>query len=239
MHAFQLYPLGDSALVIQFGSGIDPKVLVKIKLVSSYLDKHPLLGLIEYVPAFTTLTLYYDPWVVSQQGQLNPYTCMVDLVQQMLQKIRSGKVTAAPDVVEIPVVYGDVFGPDLEFVARHNKLSPEQVISLHTKGKYLVYMIGFVPGFPYLGGLSKKIASPRKETPRTTIPAGSVGIAGTQTGIYPMETPGGWQLIGRTPLQLFDPQRKTPNLLKAGDEVRFVAISAEEYAARKEQVHGT
>ena len=140
--------------------------------------------------------------------------------------------------VSIPVCYGGEFGPDLEYVARHNNLTTDEVIHIHSSGEYLVYMIGFAPGFPFLGGLSPKIATPRRPSPRATIPAGSVGIAGMQTGVYPIETPGGWQLIGRTPQKLFLPNENPPSLLQAGDVVKFCPISFQEYqeSVYKEQL---
>jgi inhibitor of KinA len=134
-------------------------------------------------------------------------------------------------VVEIPVCYGGDFGPDLEFVAQHNKLTTADVVAIHTSVPYLVYMLGFTPGFPYLGGMSDRIAAPRLEKPRTAIPAGSVGIAGSQTGFYPVESPGGWRLIGRTPVKAFDAASVNPFLFAARDYLRFKAIAAQEYAA--------
>jgi len=133
------------------------------------------------------------------------------------------------EIVEIPVCYGGKFGPDLEIVAKHNQLTPDEVITIHSEGLYLIYMIGFAPGFPYLGGLSDKIATPRRESPRFKIPAGTVGIAGDQTGVYPIETPGGWQLIGRTPVKLFNPKHSSPTLLKTGSYIRFIPIPPKEY----------
>lgn len=135
-------------------------------------------------------------------------------------------------VVEIPVCYGGQYGPDIEFVAEHNGLSVQEVISIHTKPEYLVYMIGFCPGFPYLGGMDERIATPRRTTPRLQIPARSIGIAGNQTGGYPISTPGGWQIIGRTPVEMFRPEdEEKPSLLNSGDIVKFVAISEQEYLA--------
>lgn len=235
MRLFQLYPLGDAAITVQFGDCIDLPTHSKVRAFVSYLERHPFPGLVEQVPAFTTVTIYYDPWVVSEKGLYNPYARMTELVQRMLRLAKESQKKARPHTVEIPVCYGGAYGPDLEYVARYNKLTPEEVIACHARGKYIVYMIGFAPGFPYLGGLSKKIAAPRKEVPREYIPAGSVGIAGNQTGIYPIETPGGWQLIGRTPLTLFHPDRTPPSLLQAGDLVRFVPISEDEFQQRKEQ----
>jgi inhibitor of KinA len=132
-------------------------------------------------------------------------------------------------VVEIPVHYGGESGPDLDIVAKHNGLTPEEVVAIHSNGHYFVNMIGFAPGFPYIGGMSEKIATPRKSSPRLKIPAGSVGIAGKQTGIYPIETPGGWQIIGKTPLQLFRPDHDPPSLLKAGDKICFKPITLKEF----------
>jgi len=139
-------------------------------------------------------------------------------------------------VTEVPTIYGNEYGPDLEFVAKHNGLTPEEVVQIHAGTAYLIYMLGFMPGFVYLGGMSPKIATPRLETPRIKIPGGSVGIAGSQTGIYPAESPGGWQLIGRTPLKLFDPYRQPPALLQAGNYVTFVSITPQEFARIKGEV---
>jgi inhibitor of KinA len=141
--------------------------------------------------------------------------------------------------VDIPVCYGGDFGPDLDAVSSHTGLSTEEVVAIHGEPDYLVYMIGFAPGFPYLGGMSERLASPRRESPRAKIPPGSVGIAGSQTGVYPIETPGGWQLIGRTPLRLFRPERDEPSLLRTGDRVRFQAIDRAEYGDLLERDAGT
>jgi len=137
--------------------------------------------------------------------------------------------THAAKVVRIPVVYGGEYGPDLESLAKLHDMTPEQVIEIHSGKDYLIYMLGFTPGFPYLGGMDPKIATPRLKTPRTKIPAGSVGIAGEQTGFYPLDSPGGWQLIGRTPLALFDPEREAPFLLSAGEYVRFCPIPEDRF----------
>jgi inhibitor of KinA len=136
--------------------------------------------------------------------------------------------------VEIPVLYGGEYGPDLEYVASFHKISAEEVIQIHTESECLVYMIGFAPGFPFMGGMDERIATPRRESPRTAIVPGSVGIAGKQTGIYSLETPGGWQIIGRTPLELFRPDLNPPTLLKAGDRIKFFPISPEEFNTFKE-----
>ena len=230
----QLYPLGDKAVLLQFEEEVSEHTHAKIQAVARYLDHHPTPGIIEYVPAYTTLTVYYNPWVLSEKGKADPYDKVVTMLQQVLSKVKEQKADKS-SLVEIPVCYGGIYGPDLKEVADFNNLTPEKVIDLHSKNTYLVHMVGFAPGFPYLGGMDKRIATPRKPAPRTAIPEGSVGIAGEQTGIYPIETPGGWQLIGRTPLVLFDPEREQPSLLKAGDRVKFVPVSEQEFQKQARQ----
>lgn len=180
------------------------------------------------MPAYTTVTIYYDPLQLDIQN-----------LKAELQRMLAAETDASDGNqrrIQIPVCYGGDFGPDLDFVARHNSLTIDEVIEIHTSVEYLVYMIGFVPGFPYLGGMSARIATPRRETPRLRIPAGSVGIAGTQTGVYPIETPGGWQLIGRTPLELFQPSSNPPTLLRAGDSVQFQPIMKDQFDALRNPV---
>jgi inhibitor of KinA len=226
--------LGDAAIVVEFGNILHRAVHTKVLSFAAYLDKNPFPGMIEYVPAYTTVTIFYHPWVLSEGGKKEAYQAVEEIIRLLLPAIETS-ANHSHKTVEIPVCYGGDLGPDLSFVASHTHLSEEEVIHIHADGEYLVYMIGFAPGFPYLGGMNAAIAAPRKKTPRTLIPPGSVGIAGAQTGIYPLATPGGWQLIGRTPLSLFDPARENPCLLKAGDVVRFVPINLEEYRQRKEQ----
>ncbi|MDF7811711.1 5-oxoprolinase subunit PxpB [Hymenobacter sp. YC55] len=225
----QLYALGDSAIVLQFGDAISQEIHRAIQAVAAYLEEHPFPGFVEHVPAFTTLTVYYNPWLASQAGRLDPYAEVARQLQELLSQVQVPVDSTASPVVEIPVCYGGSFGPDLDVVARHTGLTPEQVVALHTAPEYLVYMIGFAPGFPYLGGMNEQLAAPRKDQPRAEVPAGSVGIAGKQTGIYSLPTPGGWQLIGRTPRRLFTPEAASPSLLRAGQRLRFVPISAEEF----------
>ncbi|UPL51014.1 5-oxoprolinase subunit PxpB [Hymenobacter sublimis] len=230
----QLYPLGDAAVVLQFGEVINEATHRTIQAVGAYLNQHPFPGFLEYVPAFTTLTVYYDPWLASQAGRQNPYKRVAKLLHQLLEQVPAIDAEATSAVVEIPVCYGGPFGPDMEFLTRHTGLTPEEVIRLHTEPDYLVYMLGFAPGFPYLGGMNATLTAPRKTQPRTLVPAGSVGIAGAQTGIYSLPTPGGWQLIGRTPRRLFTPEAASPSLLRAGQRLRFVPISQDEYAHLQE-----
>ncbi|WP_443945962.1 5-oxoprolinase subunit PxpB [Pedobacter sp. AW1-32] len=215
---YTFLPLGDSALLIQLEETIDPKILSKLNAIGHYLEDHPFKGLIEYVPAFSSITIFFNPLLIG-------FNQLTEYLNSELKYIES-KVSEVPAVIDIPVVYGGEYGPDLDFISAQTGLLPEEIISIHTKPEYVVYMIGFAPGFPYLGGMDERIAAPRKEKPRGQIAAGSVGIAGKQTGIYPIETPGGWQIIGRTPLSLFDIEAKNPTLLKAGNRIRFKAISA-------------
>lgn len=229
----KLYPLGDAAVIIEVGDSIDLETHQKVKALTKFLDEHPFPGLVEYVPAFTTVTLFYDPVHFSDRKEIFPYDQVCKMIQHKIAEMES-YTEGVSRTIEIPVCYGGEFGPDLEFVADYNGLSPQEVIDIHSSGQYLVYMIGFAPGFPYLGGMSENIAAPRRASPRLAIPAGTVGIAGNQTGVYPIETPGGWQLIGRTPMPLFKPEAESPSLLQAGDHIRFVPITAEEYLKMKE-----
>ncbi|MBK0005059.1 MULTISPECIES: 5-oxoprolinase subunit PxpB [Priestia] len=228
-------PLGDSALVITFGDSIQYDIHKQIKTCKDSIELNPFPGFIECVPAFTNLTIFYNPLEVvaavkkkEKKEFVSPFEVVSSILQSKLENEQTEK-ELDHRTVSIPVCYGGEYGPDLEYVARHHNLTPEEVISIHSEGEYLAYMIGFAPGFPFLGGLSEKIATPRRPSPRTSIPAGSVGIAGMQTGVYPISTPGGWQLIGQTPIKLFLPEQNPPSLLQAGDIVKFEPISKEEY----------
>lgn len=228
-------PLGDSALVITFGDSIQYDIHKQIKTCKDSIELNPFPGFVECVPAFTNLTIFYNPLEVvaavekkKKKEFVSPFEVVSPIIQSKLENEQTEK-ELNHRTVSIPVCYGGEYGPDLEYVARHHNLTPEEVISIHSEGEYLAYMIGFAPGFPFLGGLSKKIATPRRPSPRTSIPAGSVGIAGMQTGVYPISTPGGWQLIGQTPIKLFLPEQNPPSLLQAGDIVKFEPISKEEY----------
>lgn len=226
----RIFPLGDAAAVVDFGGGISPATLHRIRALRQYLAAHPLPGLRELVPAYTTLTVYYDPWQVSQAGPQLPYEQVAAWLQAQLPAAEATReVAAPPETVELPVCYGGEWGPDLEAVAQHTGLTPAEVVARHAAPAYLVHLLGFLPGFAYLGGLDAALATPRQAVPRALVPAGAVGIAGGQTGVYPLASPGGWQLIGRTPLQLFNPTWPTPTRLQAGQQVRFVPISEREF----------
>lgn len=212
---------GDKALLVEFGAAIDPEINRKVRQTFLSLEKMPVDGVTEVIPTYRSILISYDPFQIDAER----------LKQEILDrenKLEKWEIPP-PETIEIQVTYGEDFGPDLESVARHNKLTPEEVIQIHTSGTYLIYMVGFTPGFPFLGGLSEKIFTPRLENPRMSVPAGSVGIANNQTGIYPIDSPGGWQLIGRTPIKLYDPTGSPPILLKAGNYLKFKRISREEY----------
>lgn len=223
--------ISETAALVEFGREISEDINKKVRTFCTYLDEKPFYGMVEYVPAFTSVSVIYNPLDMKSEA---PYEVVKAILDNIISKL-DFSLGDEEHIVEIPVCYGGEFGQDIEHVAEINNITVDEVIKIHSEGKYLVYMIGFAPGFPYLGGMSEKIASPRRESPRTAIPAGSVGIAGMQTGVYPIETPGGWQLIGKTPIKLFDLKRNSKSLLKAGDIVKFYPISYEEYVQLKEE----
>jgi inhibitor of KinA len=212
---------GESCLVVELGDAIDLALNRQVRALSLALEQARVKGVLEAVPTYRSLAIYYDPLTIDRDALkaqvLSLYSSLKDVGDQ------------TPRVVEIPTVYGGEYGPDLEFVARHNGLSQDEVVRLHSEPLYHVYMLGFMAGFPYLGDLAERLAVPRLSTPRLTVPAGSVGIGGRQTGIYSVESPGGWRIIGRTPLRLFDPSAEAPTVILPGDKVRFVRIEPHEY----------
>ncbi|MFQ6125690.1 MAG: 5-oxoprolinase subunit PxpB [Candidatus Heimdallarchaeota archaeon] len=212
---------GDNYLFVEFGKEIAEEINQKVVSTFLALEEQEITGLRELIPTFCSLCLNYDPLKVTA-SELQERIDML-LRKQRVQQLRRAKR------VEIPTVYGGEYGPDLESVAEYHGLSPEEVIALHQAGEYWVGLVGFLAGYPYLGGLSPKIATPRLKTPRTSVPGGSVGIAGNLTGIYPVSSPGGWQIIGRTPIQLFDVKKHPPALLSVGDRVKFMKISENEF----------
>ncbi len=220
-------PAGDRALVVELGDAIDPATNARIRALAVALDRQPIAGIVETVPTYRSLLVHYDPGRVT----LDELSRVIAGTERDLGAI----ALPAPRVIEVPTVYGGAFGPDLPDVAAHAGLDEAGVIAIHAGSDYLVYMMGFITGFPYLGGMSARIAAPRLATPRTVVPAGSVGIAQQQTGIYPVESPGGWRLIGRTPIRWFDPSRHPPVPVEMGDYIRFVPVSAADYEAIRRQ----
>ena len=215
-------PLGDRALCIELGDSISEATNRRVHGLSRDIGRLGASGVLEVVPTYRSLVVYYDPLSISCAD-------LTSRIGEMERTLGEGE-TVAPRLVEIPTLYGGEYGPDIGDVATHNEISEAEVIELHSGTDYLVYMMGFLPGFPYLGGMSERIATPRLVTPRAAIPAGSVAIAERQTGIYPVESPGGWRLIGRTPISLFDPGREPPVEIEPGDYLRFVAVAESEYA---------
>ncbi|MBA3849854.1 MAG: kinase inhibitor [Opitutus sp.] len=226
----RITPLGDKALRVQLGEKIDEATHARVLSACAAIEGASLPGVRELVPAYTTVTIHYDPAAVARAGApVDDLAGWLGLrVAQALPGASKAEVATRP-VVEVPVCYGGEFGPDLGRVAAQAGLSPEEVVERHAKAEYWVALVGFSPGFPYLIGLPGELATPRLARPRTSAPAGSVGIAGGQTGIYPFATPGGWNLIGRAALRLFDPHADPPARLRAGDRVKFRAITAAEF----------
>lgn len=232
-------PLGDSALVLQIGHDINVTIHQQLIQLIQWIEKDPFEGFLEVVPSYNSLTVYYNPVIVHQSYHLQGTTAfqkVSEFIEEYLNNL-DHIPEQNKQFIDIPVVYGGAFGPDLEYVAQFNHLSVDEVINIHSKANYLVYMIGFAPGFPFLGGMDDIIATPRRSSPRSSIPSRSVGIAGKQTGIYPLETPGGWQIIGRTPLDLFLPDQHPPTLLQSGDYIRFVPITPPEYEKLRREQH--
>lgn len=227
---YRIRPLGDCAVIVEWGGIISEEIHREVHAAARRIEDQPFDGLVECIPSYTTLSVHYDPVKVRKPEQ---YLTAGAYVRDLLEEFVRQPVASLEEkstVVDIPVCYGGKYGPDLEDVAALNDLTAAEVIRLHSEGPYLVYALGFAPGFPYIGGMEERISAPRKKTPRLKIPAGSVGIAGNQTGIYPIETPGGWQIIGRTPLSLFQPEKDPPTLLKGGCRIRFRPVTEEEYS---------
>ena len=227
--SYRIFPLGDNALVIDFGNTIDEQINKLVHSVFYQLQNQPIPGMIEAVPGYSSLTIYYDVLLI--RTKLNRQPTAFEFVRESLLKYLSTENIEAGDpqiVVSIPVCYDTEYGPDLDFISSQNRISSEEIIQLHSSVTYRVYMLGFLPGFTYMGLVDEKISSPRKPQP-AQVEAGSVGIAGRQTGIYPLRSPGGWQIIGRTPLKLFDKEKVNPVLFKSGDKVQFYSITKNEF----------
>lgn len=218
---------GDSALTVEFGNSIDEEINTLIRGFCAMLDTANIYGITEYVPTYRSVTIHYEAEKIEYESLIQA----LDAIMEHLYKVE----IPAGEIMDVPVCYGGDLGPDLEYVAQYNHMTPKDVIRIHSAPTYLIYMLGFTPGFAYMGRMDERIATPRLTSPRTEIPAGSVGIAEKQTGIYPIASPGGWQLIGQTPYALFDAQREQPFLFSAGQRIRFVPIDRAEFDRLKKE----
>ncbi len=236
----EIVPLGDSALIVRMRERFDDapeQTLDTVLRAFQQLQKAAMPGVIELAPAYTSVTVFFDPIVVARAAETpdKVFDWLATRVRAAVAGVANpGRPARSQSrTVEIPVCYDSEFALDIDDVARRAAISPGEVVHLHSAAEYRVACIGFVPGFPFLAGLPNKLVTARRDVPRKQIPPGSVGIGGAQTGIYPLRSPGGWNLIGRTPLRLFDPQKNPPTLLRAGDRVRFRKISRDEFESFK------
>ena len=226
MQEIRILTAGDSSILIEFGKEISPEINRKITSTVQMMKEQHIEGVVDVIPAFCSLLINYDPRVISY-GE----------IKERLKKLVRFEVKTGEErkrIWEIPVCYGGEYGPDIANIAEHAGLTEEEVIRIHSSRDYLIYMLGFLPGFCYLGGLDERIHTPRLANPRIKINAGSVGIGGSQTGIYPLDSPGGWQLMGMTPVKTYDPKREVPILVEAGDYIRFVPVDEDEFKRIKE-----
>ncbi len=220
---------GDSAVTVQFGEAIDPVAYAKVKALNDYLKKNAIAGVVETIPTYRSLMVHYSP-------ALLPYGKLVSIIETAVSSMGEAS-DGAKKVITIPTCFQGEHAPDLSYVAEYHNTTQEEIIRLFCGQDYLIYMLGFTPGYPYIGGVPDELVTPRLSSPRVKVPAGAVGIGGAQLGAYPMESPGGFQLVGNTPVALYDPDRKpNPVLLEAGAYVRFTAITLEEYDNIKAQV---
>lgn len=228
MKGMDFMPAGDRAMVVQFGDTIDEKTNRQVQLLAKWIETQGTEGVQEVLPTFRSLTIFYDP------AKTSYHTLKITLKHADISEGDGGHMEKR--IVEIPCCYGGDFGEDLPDMEELTGLSSKEIIQIHSGTDYLVYMLGFLPGFVYLGGLDERIHAPRLTTPRVKIPAGAVGIGGSQTGVYPLDSPGGWRLIGRTPLRMYDPDREEPFLCNAGDYIRFCPIEETDYREIEAQV---
>jgi inhibitor of KinA len=236
----EITPLGDSALIVRVRDRFEDapeETLDRVLRAFQQLEGATISGVIELAPAYTSVAVFFDPVTVAKSAETSDK--VFDWLAERIRGVvaagaeRGRKNRSRSQTVEIPVCYDQEFALDIDDVARRANISPSEVIRLHSSAEYRVACIGFVPGFPFLTGLPKRLATPRREVPRKEIPPGSVGIGGAQTGIYPLRSPGGWNLIGRTPLSLFGPEKNPPALLRAGESVRFRQITRDEFESLK------
>jgi inhibitor of KinA len=227
--SYSISPLGDSALIVCFGNIISEEINSKVLLLVQAIEKAGLVAVKDVVPAYSSVAVYYDVIaIMKEHTNTSAFKLMSEQIETLLSQSLASPYTAFRNM-QIPVCYSLKYGLDLADITEQTKLSAEEIINLHTSKKYKVYMIGFLPGFAYMGTVDERIAVPRKLEPRLRIEAGSVGIAGRQTGIYPLASPGGWQVVGRTPVKLFNKEKEDPVFFRAGDQVQFYSITEDEF----------
>lgn len=227
--SYKIYFINDYTVSVDFGNVIDKEINAKAIAIFNYLTKHPIEGMIEAIPAYSSVSVYFD--IAAIRRKISSHKKAAEWIQSKMNQVMVNEFDGfktIPNLIRIPVCYDEPFAIDLAWIAEQKKLAPEEIIQLHHSRQYHVYMLGFLPGFSYMGEVDEKIVVPRKPEPQP-ISAGSVGIAGKQTGIYPLNSPGGWQIIGRTPLKMFDKNKAEPCLLKAGDSVEFYRITKDEF----------
>lgn len=223
---YKIFSLSENAVTIDFGNEISIELNEIVIQLADFIEETKFEGFVELVPAYSSLTIFYDLIEVRKNYNQYPnaFLAVKTFIENSLSKLKKSKKSTAR-LIEIPVNYTDEFALDLEFVANNAGLAKDEVIKIHTSKQYRVFMIGFLPAFAYMGEVDERIATPRRESPRTKIEKGSVGIAGKQTGIYPLESPGGWQIIGKTDLEMFQPESNQISLLKTGDFVQFYSVN--------------
>lgn len=218
----KIFPLGDKALTITFGNKISPNLNALVLKTASFFENNPFTGFEESVPAYGSLTIFYD--IKKVRNNFPEFATAFAAIKKLAEDALNNLSDLSPNqsnLIKIPVSFAREFAPDLNVVAEKNNLTPEKVVEIFLNKTYRVYMLGFLPGFSYMGEVDERISTPRKQTPRLVVPKGSIGIAGRQTGIYSLTSPGGWQIIGKTNVQLFTPQAESPTLLQPGDSVEF------------------
>ena len=231
----QIFPLGDHALTVSLGNSIDEEINRRVFSIFCYLKKQSFAFILDVIPAYASLSVVYDVMSIRNMGVKSSYNYMNDLMQNALQQ--APHIVSEPRKISVPVCYHESVGPDLATLSQEKMLSIDKIVEIHSSSLYRVYMLGFLPGFTYMGKVNDRIAMPRKAVPNKTVRAGSVGIAGTQTGIYPVDSPGGWNIIGRTPLKIFDAHDEQPCLFAPGDQVKFEPITLDEFLQHESNYH--